>query len=104
MKIAVFPMPNGMPDKIGTIQGTGGKHVHENHNWPTGDKIAAIQTTLTMASGGGLPVAGSFLCAIIILRMKGSRPRVIKQPTAMPRKERPVIPLDQCRWVPKMIG
>jgi len=61
MKIPVFPIPKGMPAKIETIQGTGGRQVQENHSCPTGDKIAAMQTTLTMASGGGFPVLGSGL-------------------------------------------
>ena len=61
MKTAVFPAPKGIPAKMGHIQCTGGAQVQANHNSPMGTKAAAIQTMLTIASGGTFPVSGSFL-------------------------------------------
>lgn len=61
MKTAVFPAPKGIPAKMGQIQCTGGTQVQANHNSPIGARAAAMQTMLTIASGGTLPVSGSFL-------------------------------------------
>lgn len=67
---------------------------------------AAIQTTLTIASGGGSPVSlsGSALCELIIFRIKGSQQITIMDPTPMPQKARPESPGDQPRMSEKMIG
>lgn len=104
MNTKVFPAPKGIPARIGQIQCTGGTHVHANQSSPIGARTAAIQTTLTMASGGTLPVSGSFLWALIIRRISGSAPMTIKQPTSRPRNDSPVIPFDQPRTRVKTRG
>lgn len=104
MKIAVLPAPNGMPERMGQIQCTGGVHVQANQSSPMGANTAAMQITLTMASGGTLPVSGSTLWEFIIRRSSGSEPMTIKQPTASPVKARPERPEDQPRRPLNTIG
>ena len=104
MNTPVLPAPNGMPAKIGHIQCTGGTHVQANHSSPMGASTAAIQTTLTIASGGTLPVSGSFLWLLIIRRSRGSVPMTVKHPIAIPVNARPEIPGDQPRIPVKTYG
>ncbi len=104
MNTNVFPAPKGIPARIDQIQCTGGTHVHANQSSPIGANTAAIQTTLTIASGGALPVSGSFLWALIIRRISGSAPMASKQPISRPRNERPVIPVDQPLMPEKTMG
>jgi len=62
MNTIVLPAPKGIPAKIDHIQWMdAGALVHAKINWPAGARIAAMQTALTAASGGILPVSGSIL-------------------------------------------
>lgn len=62
MKTPVLPAPKGIPARIGAIQWiVAGEQVHANQSSPTGIRIAAMQTTETIDSGGTLPVSGSSL-------------------------------------------
>lgn len=69
---------------MGATQWTFGVQVHAKIISPIGQSTAAMQTTLTMASGGGFPVAGSGLCELIRRRSKGSEQIVIIPPIPMP--------------------
>lgn len=79
-----FPAPNGIPAAIGRAQCTFGVHVHANQISPVGIRIAAKQTTDTIASGGGLPVSGSGLCELIHFRINGSSTMASTEPIPMP--------------------
>lgn len=62
-----YPMPKGMPKAIGMAQWiVTGRHVHEKTNWPIGVRIAPMVMIAAVASGGALPVSGSFLCELTI--------------------------------------
>ena len=74
-----------------------GTEVQENHNCPTGQRMAARQTIDIEASGKTRPVSGSFLCDMTTLRAIGSVTIAIMVPTPIPTKARPDMPSDQPR-------
>lgn len=57
-----------------------------------GVRNAAIVMIAAVASGGTLPVSGSFLCELTIRRHTGSITMAIIVPTPMPRKASPDVP------------
>ena len=60
--------------------------------------------TLAVASGGALPVVGSFGCLLINLRQNGSPQIPIIVPTPMPINAKPVVPGPQPRFCAKTTG
>ena len=73
MKTRVLPAPNGMPARIDQIQWMeAGAEVQLKINCPNGQRMAAMQTTETAASGGRSPVVGSTGWAWMRRRRRGS--------------------------------
>lgn len=98
-------MPKGIPARIGQTQWIEeGAQVHANQIWPTGVRMAAMQSTETMASGATCPVDGSDLWLLIILRRSGSEMIANKVPTETPVKAAPDGPGFQPRMSEKMMG
>lgn len=94
-----------MPNAIGTAQWiVTGRQVQLNPSWPPATKKEPMIITRAVASGGTLPVSGSFGCALISLRQSGSAQIPIIVPIPIPTKASPEVPGPQPLYCVNTIG